>query len=109
MREEAGDDVGDEHRRQGEQHVLDTPEAALDDEGRHQGRSERHADVSRHAGQVEARCDTGELRSSGADVRGHEHGRVCGSVRPRETVATEGVTPFDGEAWRAQPAAASLV
>jgi hypothetical protein len=58
-----------------EQHMLDSPEAPFDDEGRHQDRCERHAEVARHSCQAETRCDTRELRSCGADVRSYEDSR----------------------------------
>lgn len=54
-----------------EQRVLHTAEAALDDEGRNGERGQGNAHVARHAEDLEARGDTGELGARRADV-GHE-------------------------------------
>jgi hypothetical protein len=84
MGEEAGEDVGEEHRAQRQQDVLHTMEARPEDEHADRDRRDRDADERCHPGQAEGRGDACELRAGRADVGQHE--RHQEGVRPARSV-----------------------
>ena len=92
LRQERRDDVGDEHEREDEEHLLDALVAAADDQQPHGDRGDRHGDVARHAEHLHARRDAGELRERGAHVADEQ-----GEHRKRREADAEALADERGE------------
>ena len=72
VRQEGGADVGDEHRREQQQHVLDAMEAAAQDDESDQHRGCRDGEIPADPRELEPCRDARELGAGRAQVRDHE-------------------------------------
>ena len=81
MRQHAGSDVGQEHRRQQQQELLDAVEAAAQNQRGHDHRRSGDADVATDPEKFGAGGDPGELGAGRADVGDHERGQH-GTAQP---------------------------
>ncbi len=80
MRQHAGGDIGEKHRRYQQQQMLDAVETAAEHEQRDDQRGNGNADVSADSEELETCCYSGEFGAGRADVRDHE----CGEDRTAE-------------------------
>jgi hypothetical protein len=112
--EDAGGDVGDEHRGQPDQDVLDAVEAAAGHQRCHHHGGDGDGEVAADTEQLEARGDPGQFGAGGADVGQHERCFVKGApdvlaTRADRYLGNDGVAPFDRAARVAYAAATALL
>ena len=75
MCQHAGTDIGQEHRRQDQQELLDAVEAPAQHQNRHDDRGGRDTGVTTDPEQLETGGDPGELGTRRADVGDNERGQ----------------------------------